>query len=207
MILSLIPQPYRAAVKLGAYAVAAFALLGIGAHLGSRNEAARHARTIAIYANATAKAEADAHAAALRLRELEAASAATIAAIETRYLQEIKNADRERDALLSDLRAGRAALRLPVRACPPVLPAAGTPAAAGTGSAGAGHGDAGDGRVVALADIEPAVAEQRAISARADARHVACQATLIEYQRLTTEATQARETGSREPHTPTTTRD
>jgi len=207
VILSLIPQPYRAVVRLGAYVVVAFALLGIGAYLGSRNEAARHARTIAVYANATAKAEADALASALRLRELEAASAATIAAIETRYLQEIKNADRARDALLSDLRAGRAALRLPVRACPSVVPAAGPPSAAGAGSDGAGDGDAGDGRLVALADIETAVAEQRAISARADARHAACQATLIEYQHLTTEAAQARETGSREPHTPTTTRD
>jgi hypothetical protein len=199
VILSLIPQPYRAVARLGVYVVVAFGLLGVGGYLGSRNEAARHAKTIAVYAGATAKAEADAHAAAIRIRETEAASAATIAALESQYLQELTNADRERVALLADLRAGRRALSLPFRTCPSVVPATGATATASGRSDGAGDSGAGDGRFVALADIEPKVADQRASSARADARHEACQATLIEYQRLTAEAAKARDTGSREP--------
>lgn len=183
-MIGLIPAPYRWAV----WAVIAIGLMGVGAYIGSRNEAARHAKTIAVYANATAKAEADAHAAALRLREREAASAAAIAAIESQYLQDLTNANRERDALLSDLRAGRRALSLSVRTCPSVAPASGSAASAGTGGTGAGDSYSGDTRVVAAADVEWRVAEQLAIDARADARHEACKATLIEYQRLTAEA-------------------
>lgn len=193
VILSLIPQPYRAAAKLGAYVVAVVGLLGVGAYIGSRNEAARHAKTIAVYANATAKAEADAHAAALRIRETEAASAARLAEIDADHLEAIEHARTEtRDAVLRDLRTRRLALRLPVRACPPLVPAGSDPAA----SAGERDADTDDGSRDALA---VAVAEQIGIAAQADATLSACQATVREYIRLTAEAAQARETGSRKP--------
>lgn len=182
MILSLIPQPYRAAAKLAAYVVAVVGLMGIGAYIGSRNEAARHAKTIAVYANATAKAEADAHAAALRVRETEAASAARLAEIDAAHLEAIQHARTEtRDAVLRDLRSGRLALRLPVRACPPVVPASSDPAA----SPGQRDAAADDGSRDALA---VAVAEQIGIAARADATLSACQATVREYIRLTEDA-------------------
>ena len=189
MILSLIPQPYRAAARLGVYVVAAFGLLGIGGYLGSRNEAARHAKTIAVYANATAKAEADAHSAALRIRETEAASAARLAEIDAAHLEAIKHARTEtRDAVLRDLRAGRLALRLPVRACPPVASSSSDPAASSGERDAPGDIGGGDAGAVALSDIQWRVAEQIGIAARADATLSACQATVREYIRLAGEA-------------------
>ena len=200
MTLSLIPQPYRAVARLGVYVVVAFGLLGVGGYLGSRNEAARHAKTIAVYAGATAKAEADAHAAAIRIRETEAASAARLAEIDAAHLEALHHARTEtRDSVLRDLRSGRHALRLPVRACAPVMPAGSDPAAA-TGQRDAGADDGGgNSGFVALSDIQWRVAEQTGIAARCDAQVMACQATVREYIRLTAEASQARETGSREP--------
>lgn len=189
MILSLIPQPYRAAAKLAAYVVAVIGLMGIGAYIGSRNEAARHAKTIAVYANATAKAEADAHAAALRIRETEAASAARLAEIDAAHLEAIEHARTEtRDQVLRDLRSGRLALRLPLRACPSVVPARSDPAASpGERDAGADSG-AGDAGFVAVPEVEWRVAEQTGIVARCEAQVTACQATVREYIRLAGEA-------------------
>lgn len=208
-MLGLIPAPYRWA----AWAVLAVGLLGVGGYIGSRNEATRHADTKADHAKqlgeiaAAARAAAEeAAAVALRVREAEAASAARLAEIDAAHLEALHHARTEtRDAVLRDVRAGRVSLRLPVHACAAPDAASAHPAA-GTGQRdAAGDIGGGDTRLVAAAGVEQRVAEQIAIAARADATLTACQATLTEYQRLTAEAAQARETGSREPRSGGTT--
>lgn len=193
-MIGLVPQPYRAI----AWGVIGIGLMGVGAYIGSRNEAARHADTKAAHAKTLGQiADAARDVAerttelALRVRESEAASAARLAEIDAAHIEALSHARTEtRDAVLRDLRSGRLALRLPVRACPSVVPAGSDPAA----SPGQRDAAADDGSRDALA---VAVAEQIGISARADATLTACQSTVREYIRLAAEAAQARETGSR----------
>lgn len=199
MILSLIPKPYRAAARLGAYAVAVFGLLGIGGYLGSRNEATRHASTKAKHAEVLADIAADARkvaestaALSLRIRETEAASAARLTEIDAAHLEAIQHARTEtREAVLRDLRSGRLALRLPVRACPSVVPAGSDPAATPGERDAPGDSGSSDADFVALSDVKWRVAEQIGIDVQADATLTACQATVREYIRLTEGAARA----------------
>lgn len=177
-MLGMIPAPYRWL----AYGVIAVGLMGAGAYIGSRNEAARHAKTKAEYAANLAEAVEKARIATLRVRESEAASAVRLADVDAQHQEALRHARTEtRDQVLRDLRSGRVSLRLPVHACTATVPAAGQ-AAARTGQRD-GQADGGGGDALAVA-----VAEQVGIAARADASLTACQATIREYHLLTEEA-------------------
>jgi hypothetical protein len=202
-VIGLIPAQYRIAAGILAALAVSGALVGAGWYLGSRSEATAHANTRAKHAEEAAELARLAQRAAelassttLHIRDLEAATADRVAAIEAKRLEAVRRADETRDAVLRDLRAGRLSVRLPVRACPAGAAAGPAPATA-AGSDGPAERGSGSQGFVALADLQPVIAQQIANSAGHDAQLAACQALIGEYRDLTDAA--ARDTGSREP--------
>lgn len=172
--IKLAAAPYLLWIKLAA----CLALVGFGWWLGSRSEAASHAKTKAEHAQVMQRIAEQARDVAEKTRQAESAvriqeheMADEIAAIANAF-EEDRHAieTNTRSAVLADLRAGRVQLRNPPARCP-VPAAAQAPAAASRSDVETVDGD----------EAARVAADVIGIGAEADAQLAACQSVIRAY--------------------------